>query len=383
MSSSDAERHEPDDHHRSHRHGEHASAVLPSAADDADRDHAEGHEHDDAHEHEQGGHGHAGHGHGVSADADRRWLALALSLIGVFMAGEVVVGLIARSLALLSDAAHMLTDAGAIALALVAMRLAARPPKGGYTFGLKRAEILSAQANGLTMIILGVWLGIEAIERLINPPEVTGGLVLVTALAGIVVNLAAAWAMSRANRSSLNVEGAFQHVLNDLFAFIATAVAGVIMVLTGFARADPIATLVVVVLMFKAGIELIRASGRIFLEAAPTGIDPPALGARLAGVPDVVEVHDLHVWEITSGEPALSAHVLVAEGRDCHAVRAVIEAMLRREYRITHSTLQVDHAGTDPTVSTGHEVSLDRPDPHCEDSHGASYWPPSASAPAS
>ncbi|MFI5911672.1 cation diffusion facilitator family transporter [Dactylosporangium sp. NPDC051541] len=341
---------------------------------DHDHDHGEhGHE-------EHAGHGHAGHGHGVSADADRRWLTLALSLIGVFMAGEVVVGLIARSLALLSDAAHMLTDAGAIVLALVAMRLAARPPKGGFTFGLKRAEILSAQANGLTMILLGLWLGVEAVRRLVDPPEVAGGLVLVTALAGIVVNLAAAWAMSKANRSSLNVEGAFQHILNDLFAFVATAVAGVIMVLTGFTRADPIATLVVVALMFKAGYELIRASGRIFLEAAPTGIDPPALGTRLAGMPDVVEVHDLHVWEITSGQPAMSAHVLVAEGRDCHAVRAGIEELLRREYKITHSTLQVDHADTDPTVSTGYEVSLDGPDPHCEDSHGASYRPSAAPA---
>ncbi|MFI5910802.1 cation diffusion facilitator family transporter [Dactylosporangium sp. NPDC051541] len=334
--------------------------------------------HDHDHEHEHGGH--SGHSHGVSADADRRWLTLALTLIGVFMAGEVVVGLIARSLALLSDAAHMLTDAGAIALALVAMRLAARPPKGGYTFGLKRAEILSAQANGLTMILLGIWLAVEAVRRLIDPPAVAGGLVLVTALAGIVVNVAAAWAMSRANRSSLNVEGAFQHVLNDLFAFVAAAVAGGIILLTGFSRADPIATLVVVALMFKAGYGLIRASGRIFLEAAPTGIDPPALGAQLAAVPDVVEVHDLHVWEITSGQPAMSAHVLVAAGRDCHAVRAVIQSMLRRQYRITHTTLQVDHADTSPAAAPpGHDLLLD--DPHCEDSHGESYRPAAATPP--
>ncbi|MFB9445001.1 cation transporter [Dactylosporangium vinaceum] len=330
----------------------------------------DGHGHDHGHD----DHGHAGHG--VSADADRRWLTLALGLIGVFMAGEVVVGLIARSLALLSDAAHMLTDAGAIALALVAMRLAARPPKGGYTFGLKRAEILSAQANGLTMILLGVWLTVEAVRRLIDPPAVAGGLVLATALAGIAVNLAAAWAMSRANRASLNVEGAFQHVVNDLFAFIAAALAGLVILLTGFSRADPIATLVVVALMFKAGYGLIRASGRIFLEAAPTGIDPPALGAQLAGVPDVVEVHDLHVWEITSGEPALSAHVLVAEGRDCHAVRAGIQDLLRRDYRITHSTLQVDHA--DALAAPDHP---DGADPHCEDPHGVSYRASAAGAP--
>jgi cobalt-zinc-cadmium efflux system protein len=319
--------------------------------------HADEHDHDRDHDH-----GPAGHRHGVSADADRRWLSLALALIAAFMAGEVVVGLVAGSLALLSDAAHMLTDAGAILLALVAMRLAARPPKGGYTYGLKRAEILSAQANGLTMLILAAFLGYEAIRRLMHPPAVAGGLVLVTALVGIVINIASAWAISRANRASLNVEGAFQHILNDLFAFIATAIAGVILITTGFNRADPIATLVVVALMIKAGVGLVKASGRIFLEAAPTGVDPPALGARLAGLPDVVEVHDLHVWQITSGQPALSAHVLVAESRDCHAARLAIEAILRDDYRITHSTLQVDHAvaPTDPAV-------------HCIDQHGEVY----------
>ncbi|GAA4253249.1 cation diffusion facilitator family transporter [Dactylosporangium darangshiense] len=282
------------------------------------------------------------------------------------MAGEVVVGVLARSLALLSDAAHMLTDAGAIVLALVAMRLAGRPPKGGYTFGLKRAEILSAQANGLTMLILGAVLAVEAVRRLVSPPDVVGAPVLVTALVGIAVNLGAAWALSRANRRSLNVQGAFLHILNDLFAFVATAIAGLVMVLTGFTRADPIATLIVVVLMVRAGLGLVRASGRIFLEAAPSGIDPPTLGSRLAGVPDVVEVHDLHVWQITSGEPAMSAHVLVAEGRDCHGVRAAIERLLQREYRITHSTLQVDHSSADAAAA----VVEDR---HCADAHGETY----------
>jgi cobalt-zinc-cadmium efflux system protein len=310
------------------------------------------------HEHGPGG-GHAGHGHGVSADADRRWLGLALTLISVFMLGEVVVGLLAGSLALLSDAAHMLTDAGAIVLALIAMRLAARQPRGGFTYGLKRAEILSAQANGLTMLLLAAWLGVEAIRRLIDPPAVAGGPVLITALAGIAVNVAAAWAMSRANRSSLNIEGAFQHVLNDLYAFIATAVAGVVMVTTGFTRADPIATLIVVALMIKAGLALIRESGRIFLEAAPAGFDPAALGAELVALDDVVEVHDLHVWQITSGQPALSAHVLVVPRGDCHAVRGRIEQLLQSRHRITHSTLQVDHA--------------DVLDGHCEDAHGESY----------
>jgi cobalt-zinc-cadmium efflux system protein len=291
-------------------------------------------------------HGH-GHGHGVGQDTDRRWLSITLTLIVVFMAGEVAVGLVAQSLALLSDAAHMLTDAGAIILAIVAMRLAARPPRGGYTYGLKRVEILSAQANGLTLLLLAAWLAYEAIRRLIDPPPVAGALVLVTALVGVVVNVAATWCLSKANRSSLNIEGAFQHLLTDLYGFVATAIAGVIVLSTGFARADAIATLIVVALMIRAGVGLVRESGRIFLEAAPAGIDTRALGARLAAHPDVVEVHDLHVWQITSGQPALSAHVLVAPGRDCHAIRTDLQTLLAHDYAITHVTLQLDHPAPD------------------------------------
>jgi cobalt-zinc-cadmium efflux system protein len=301
----------------------------------------------------------------TAGGGDRRWLAAALALIAAFMAVEVVIGLLAHSLALISDAAHMLTDAASLALALVAMRLAGRPPRGGYTYGLKRAEILSAQANGLTLLLLAGWLGYAAVRRLVHPPAVAGGPVLVTALAGIAVNLVATWLISRANRTSLNVEGAFQHILTDLFAFIATAVAGAVMLTTGFTRADGIASLVVVVLMIRAGLGLVRESGRIFLEAAPAGVDPAALGARLATQSQVAEVHDLHVWQITSGQPAASAHVLVVEGGDCHAVRRGLERVLQEEYGITHSTLQVDHVG--PAVLA---IGEDRDDAHCGDSHG-------------
>ena len=303
------------------------------------------------------GEGH-GHGHGVSSDADRKLLSGALALIVGFMAAEIIVGIAAGSLALITDAAHMLTDAIAILLALIAIRLAARPPAGGYTYGFKRVEILSAQANGITLLLLAAYFVFEAINRMIHPPDVKGGLVLITGLVGIVVNLLATWLISKANRSSLNVEGAFQHILNDLFAFIATAIAGLVILLTGFARADAIAALVVAALMLKAGISLVRDSGRIFLEAAPTGIDPQALGAELCAVEGVVEVHDLHVWEITSGESAASAHILVAEGLDCHQIRIKIEALLADRHQLTHSTLQVDHAtGDDPAA-------------HCSDAHG-------------
>ncbi|AXE25217.1 cation transporter [Streptomyces globosus] len=335
-----------------------------------DQMHDAGHTHDQGRGHGHDGHGHGpgGHSHGVSADADRRWLAAALVLIGTFMAVEVVIGVIARSLALISDAAHMLTDAVSIVLALIAMRLAARPARGGFTYGLKRAEILSAQANGLTLLLLAVWLAYEAVERLIDPPPVAGGLVLVTALAGILVNIAAAWCISRANRSSLAVEGAYQHVLNDLFAFIGTAVAGLVVLTTGFRQADAIATLVVVALMVKAGYGLVRESGRIFLEAAPAHLDPDAVGDRLAGHPPVAEVHDLHIWTITSGQAALSAHVLVEPAGDCHAVRRDLERLLSKEYGITHTTLQVDHA--QEALLTVGRTADDGADPHCAEAHG-------------
>ncbi|MEU1429353.1 cation diffusion facilitator family transporter [Nocardia sp. NPDC005746] len=311
------------------------------------------------------GHDHAGHSHGATADSDKRWLAGALAVIVVFLLGEVVVGLIAQSLALLSDAAHMLTDAASIVLALWAIRLAARPAEGRMTYGWKRAEILSAQANGLTLLGLAGWLTYEAIRRLIDPPDVTGGLVLVTALAGIVVNVLASWMISKANRTSLNVEGAYQHILNDLFAFIATAVAGLIIMLTGFARADGIATLIVVVLMVKAGVGLVRASGRIFLEAAPAYLDPVEIGAEMAAVDSVIEVHDLHIWEITSGTPSLSAHILVDEDADSQAVRAAVAHMLAEKHHIDHSVLQVDY--TDHAECPDHDHDHV---PHCQDAHG-------------
>jgi cobalt-zinc-cadmium efflux system protein len=290
---------------------------------------------------------HHDHAHGVSADADRRQLGIALGLIGGFMAVEVVVGIAANSLALLSDAAHMLTDAGAIALALVAIRLASRPAAGALTYGLKRSEILAAAVNGSTLLVLGGFIVYEGIRRLADPPEVEGAAVLVVAIAGVVVNLAATWVLSKANRRSLNVEGAFQHILTDLFAFIATAIAGAIILATGYTRADGLAALLVAALMFRSAYGLLKESGRVFLEAAPRGLDPEEIGRRMAGQAGVTEVHDLHIWEVTSGFPALSAHVLVGRETDCHAARRALERMLHDDFHIEHTTLQVDHRGAE------------------------------------
>jgi cobalt-zinc-cadmium efflux system protein len=288
-------------------------------------------------------HDHHGHTHAPSADADRRWLGVALVLILAFLVVEVVAGLVAGSLALLSDAAHMLTDAGAIGLALVAARLAARPPGGKFTFGLGRAEIVSAQINGAVLLVLAGVIGLEAIQRLSDPPEVEGAIVLVVGLAGAAINVAAAWALSRAERQSLNVKGARAHVLADLYGSLGAALAGFLVLVADLERADGVVALLVAGLMIRSGVGLLGQSTRVLLEAAPRELDPDAIGHALASHPGVSEVHDLHVWEVTSGFSSLSAHVLVPADSDCHARRAELEQLLAERFGIVHSTLQVEH----------------------------------------
>jgi len=301
-----------------------------------------------AHAHHDHGQGHS---HGVTPGADRRWLTLALGLILGFMALEVAAGVLAGSIALLSDAAHMATDAGAIALALAAVRIATRPPSGAFTFGLGRAEILSAQLNGAALLVLAGVVGFEAARRLLDPPAVEGGLVIGVGVAGACVNLAAAWALSRAERRSLNVEGARQHVLTDLYASLAAALSGVVVLAAGWRAADPVAALFVCLLLLRSGWGLLRDSGRILLEGAPAGIDPERVGRALVAQPGVAQVHDLHVWEVTSGFPALAVHVLVAPGIDCHDRRRELQRMLEADFGIGHTTLQVDHAPREALLS--------------------------------
>jgi cobalt-zinc-cadmium efflux system protein len=291
-------------------------------------------------------HNHA-HSHVPSRDAERGALTAALALIVSFMVVEVVVGVLASSLALLSDAAHMLTDALALALSLAAARLAVRPAGGSMTYGLGRAEILSAQANGVTLLVLSVVIVIDAVQRLISPPSVDALPMLIVALVGIPVNLVAARILAGGSERSLNVEGSYRHILTDLYGFIATAIAGVVILTAGLNRADPIASLLVAALMMHAAYALLRASGRVFMEAAPAGLEPEEIGRVLAAERGVVEVHDLHVWEVTSGFPALSAHVVVAPGEDCHELRRQLQTVVERRFGIRHTTLQVDHAAAE------------------------------------
>jgi cobalt-zinc-cadmium efflux system protein len=287
--------------------------------------------------------GHDHHHHGVSAEADRRRLAIALAILLTFAVGEVVVGLLSGSVALLADAGHVTSDAAALGLSIVAIVLAARPPAGAMTYGLKRAEPASALLNGGALGVLAIVFVIQAVVRLIDPADVDAVPVLVVALVGIPVNLVATWVMAGADRSSVNVEGAYQHVVTDLYAFIGTAIAAVVILTTGFDRADPIAALFVAGLMARAALSLLRKTARIFFEAAPEGVDVADVGRALAAEPGVSEVHDLHVWELTSGFPAMSAHVVVASEADCHLARARLSEVLHARFGIDHATLQVEH----------------------------------------
>jgi cobalt-zinc-cadmium efflux system protein len=297
-------------------------------------------------------HGH--HHHAQTRDATRLWIALGLIL--ALMAGEIVAGIVAGSLALLADAGHMVTDAAALGFAVVALAMARRPAEGSWTFGFRRLEILAAQANGLTLLLVAAWIVYEAVRRLIDPPGVHGGIVLAVALAGIAVNLAATVTLAGASRESLNVRGAFLHVATDLAAFCGTALAGALILATGWSRWDPVASLLVAALMVWAGVGLLRDSVRILLERAPGDIDPEAVGRAIVSEPGVVETHDLHVWTVTSGFPALSAHVLVEPGADCHALRQRLESLLAEQFGLDHTTLQVEHAAGGPRP-----VALGRP----------------------
>ncbi|HSK16692.1 MAG TPA: cation diffusion facilitator family transporter [Gaiellaceae bacterium] len=289
------------------------------------------------HEHRHGA-------HRVTGAADRRLLVVSLVLLVAFMAAEVVFGILASSLALLADAAHMLTDASALALALVAASLAARPARGRWTFGFGRVEILAAQANGVTLALFGLWIVYEAVRRLVSPPEVDAAIVGLVAVAGIVVNLVIVVLLARAERQSLNIRGAYLHIVTDLAAFVGTGVAAGLILLTGWNRFDPLASLVVAGLMLWAAVKLLRESGHVFLEGAPASAPPEDVGLALAAHTGVVEAHDLHVWTVTDGFPALSAHVLVQPGADCHRIRLELESMLHERFGIDHTTLQVEHA---------------------------------------
>lgn len=284
------------------------------------------------------------HSHAPDRSTSKRALKIAVALTTTFMVVEVVGGLISGSLALLADAAHMLSDSASLFIALGAIWLAEKPATLQKSFGYQRAEILAALLNGATLVVVSLWIFYEAYNRLQDPPEVLGGTVLVVAVAGLIVNLAAAWVLSRDQQDSLNVAAALRHVLADLAGSVGVIGAALVILLTGWREADPIIGALIGVLVLASAWPVLRDSTRVLLEQAPEGIDVAELGRALKDADGVVDVHDLHVWTITSGFPALAVHVLVGEDRDCHQARRELEELLSHQFEVEHTTIQMDHA---------------------------------------
>jgi cobalt-zinc-cadmium efflux system protein len=283
------------------------------------------------------------HAHAPEREGSVRALRLTLFLTATFTVVEVVGGIVTGSLALLADAAHMLSDNASLGIALFAAWLAARPAGPSRTFGYRRAEILAALFNGVTLVAISIWIFVEAGNRLGDPPEVKAELMLGIAVAGLVVNLLAAGILRRHSAQSLNVSAALRHVLADLLGSVGVIVAAVLILATGWEYADPAVGILIGLLVLASSWGILRDSTQILLEGSPPGTDVEQVGRAMAAMPGVSQVHDLHVWTITSGFPALAAHVLVGRDTDCHAKRLELEAMLRERFGLEHTTLQVDH----------------------------------------
>lgn len=287
--------------------------------------------------------------------ADSRALTLVLCLTAAFMVAEVVGGVISGSLALIADAGHMLSDSVSLGLALGALSLARRPPTARLSFGFRRAEILAALANGVALVAISIWIFVEAGRRLQDPPEVAGGTALLIALIGLAVNLIAGAILWRSQGESLNMRAAFAHVVADLLGSVGVIVAAGLIITTGWLYADPLVSILIGLLVLASSWRVLREATSILLEATPAGIDAEAVGRRMADAPGVVSVRDLHIWTITSGFPALSAHVVVGPAEDCHAVQGRMTEMLAHDYGINHTTLQVEHCDDEAAASpTGH-----------------------------
>jgi cobalt-zinc-cadmium efflux system protein len=308
------------------------------------------------------GHAHHGHAHAhLDGAGARRSLGIALGLNAVYTAGEAVAGFLTGSLALLADAGHNLSDVAALGIALWASWLAARPPTARHSFGYKRAEILAALANALLLVVVSVLVFVEAARRFADPPDVPGGWMLVVAAIGVAVNLGGAAVVYRRDGVDLNLRASFVHLAGDAASSAGVIAAGLIVLTTGWLYADPLFSVLIGVVLVLSAVGIIRDAVLVLLESTPRDVDAEEVGRRMAGVPGVVEVHDLHIWTITSGFPALAAHVLVREEEDCHARRRSLEELLRSEFGITHTTLQVDHAGAGRVVWTGRELGAAGP----------------------
>lgn len=297
-----------------------------------------------SHSHDHGGHSHGYGAHALEArreDSRRRlWIALAINL-GLLVFG-VVGGLLTGSLAVLADAGHVLSDAGAIALALFAARLASLPAAGRRTFGYQRSEVLVALVNGLTLVAISVAIAIAAFGRFSDPPEIEGWGVLAIGLIGLAGNLAATWVLARGQREDINLEGALRHSAADALGSIGVLVAGAWVLLGGSPIVDPIVGLLIAVLVLASSWRLIKEPLDVLMESAPANLDVERVGAAICAEQGVRSVHDLHVWTVTAGFGAIAAHVVVATGIDRDLVRRRLEVALGEEFGIEHTTLQME-----------------------------------------
>src|SRR3954451_3997004 len=284
-------------------------------------------------------HNHA-HGHAAGRSGNRRRLTIALAINLLLVAAGVAGALLFDSVALLADAGHVLSDVAAIGLGLAAAALAARPAKGRRTFGFGRSEIIAAFVNGVALVAVAALVFIEAIGRLSDPPDVKGGGVIVVGVIGLLGNIAATIALAAGDRRDLNLEAVLRHSAADALGSIGVVVSGVIVLATGWGYADPIAGLLIGLLILAGSAGLVRETFDVLMEAAPAGIDVAEVGQAMAAVPGVREVHDLHVWTVTSGFPALAAHIRTAPDADVEEVRQRVEAVLYDRFGIHHTTLQ-------------------------------------------
>lgn len=289
---------------------------------------------------------HCSHSHSRPRGADnRRAVGVVFALTAAYMGAEVVGGWLSHSLALLADAGHMLSDVGALGLSLVAMSLARRPAGARHTYGFHRAEILAALANAVALVVIAVVIFIEAYERWFDPPEVHGALMMGIATGGLLVNLAGLAILHRGRSESLNVRGAWLHVLGDALGSVGAMASGAVIWAFGWQRADPIASVAIGVLVLYASIQLLRESVHVLMAGAPAAMDVDDIRATIEGIDGVRSLHDLHVWTITSGMDCLSGHVVADAEADHQRLLATLQRVLLERFGVDHATLQIEAEG--------------------------------------
>lgn len=293
------------------------------------------------------GHAHgSGHAHG-GRGANRKRLTVTLALVITYMIAEVIGGLVTNSLALLADAGHMLSDAAALALSLFAIWIAQRPATSRRTYGYHRTEILSALANGATLVAVSIYIFVEAWERFRSPPDVAGGLMMIVAVGGLIVNLTGLWILNAGRSESLNVRGAWLHVLTDALGSVGAILGGFLIWAFGWGWADPAVSVLIGILVIASSWNLLKETVGILMEAAPPGVDVDGVRTFLNGVSGIHAVHDLHVWSITSGMVSLSAHAVVNGQRHSDDVLRELRRELHDRYGVDHITIQLESEGCD------------------------------------